>query len=573
MTHRRAYIIFSLIMWIFFLTALPGRQLAQEGNIIWTGAYVGKLLLVSVSMGIVCGIGLTWLFVGTGRCWERLERGVALRREAGCAHRAAHPAGCFLVSWLLLAAAWLPTWLAYYPGICSYDITIQAEQMLSHQYIEHHPLAHTLLVESFLRLGELMGDANLGLGLYTLLQLLILAAALAYGIFLLYLRDAKGLWLIALQLLGMFFPFHWYLAVSATKDILFTAFFLFLLFTLYQMLAQARDSLRPNIWEVIYVLSGTLMILFRNNGKYAFLVLLGCCLLTVLFCRRSKRLYRRIFLSSLCSLILGMALLAGLSRATGAVQGDKREMLSIPIQQLARTMIYHGGAGVLPEDDGAMEESDRALIDDFILDRAYENYRPEIADPVKSHTYTHVFRYRTKEFLTTYLHLLGQFPGDYINAVLAVDAGYLYPYDVSHATVNVNGRDRGLGYVQTRWVEAELQRLGVYKDSKWEGLHEALESWADDNAYLRIPLLRHILMPGGYLWFWLLYSGYLLWKRQYRALLPLALVGGYFGTLLLGPTVQLRYLYPVMTALAYVPLLGNRPGDGRDREEQAGERY
>ena len=554
MTHRRAYVIFSLIMWIFFLTALPGRQLAQEGNIIWTGAYVGKLLLVSVSLGIACGAGLTWLLVGIQRCWERLAGDTGR-------YRAKHPVRCFLASWLLIAAAWLPAWLAYYPGICSYDITIQAEQMLSHQYIEHHPLAHTLLVEGFLRLGELMGDANIGMGLYTLLQLLVLAAALAYGISLLYDLGRRYLWLAVLQLLGMFFPFHWYLAVSATKDILFTAFFLILLFTLYRILAQGVDSLRPNIWDLAYVVSGTMMILFRNNGKYAFLILLCSCLLTALFCRRSKRLYRRLFLTSLCSLILGMALLKGLSLTTGAVQGDKREMLSIPIQQLARTMIYHGGVDGLSEDDGSMEEADRALIDDFILDRAYENYRPEIADPVKSHTYTHVFRYRTKEFLTTYLHLLGQFPGDYINAVLAVDAGYLYPYDVSHADINVNGRDRGLGYVQTRWVEAELLQLGVYKDSKWEGLHEALENWADGNAYLRIPLLRHILMPGAYLWFWLLYGGYLLWKKQYRALLPLMLVAGYFGTLLLGPTVQLRYLYPVMAALPYALLAGKELSD------------
>lgn len=553
MTHRRAYVIFSLIMWIFFLTALPGRQLAQEGNIIWTGAYMGKLLLVSVGLGIVCGIALTWLFVGIHRLWERFG-------SDGGERRIRHRGRCFVLSWLLIVISWLPAWLAYYPGICSYDITIQAEQMLSHEYIEHHPLAHTLLVEGFLNLGRLMGDANTGMGLYTLLQLLVLAAALAYGISLLYDLGRRYLWLALLQLMGMFFPFHWYLAVSATKDILFTAFFLVMLFTLYRILARGTDSLRPDIWDMVYVSSGTLMILFRNNGKYAFLVLLGCCLLTALFCKRNKRLYRRLFLTSLCSLMLGAALLAGLSKATGAVQGDKREMLSIPIQQLARTMIYHGGVGVLPEDDGAMEEADRALIDDFILERAYENYRPEIADPVKSFTYTYVFRYRTKEFLTTYLHLLGQFPGDYINAVLAVDAGYLYPYDISHATINVNGRDRGLGYVQTRWVEAELQQLGVYKDSKWEGLHEALENWADGNAYLRIPLLRYILMPGGYLWFWLLYSGYLLWKKRYRALLPLALVAGYFGTLLLGPTVQLRYLYPVMAALAYAMLMGKELG-------------
>ena len=33
---------------------------------------------------------------------------------------------------------------------------------------------------------------------------------------------------------------------------------------------------------------------------------------------------------------------------------------------------------------------------------------------------------------------------------------------------------------------------------------------------------------------------------------PLAIVAGYYGTMLFGPTVQMRYVYPVMLALPYV---------------------
>jgi hypothetical protein len=37
-----------------------------------------------------------------------------------------------------------------------------------------------------------------------------------------------------------------------------------------------------------------------------------------------------------------------------------------------------------------------------------------------------------------------------------------------------------------------------------------------------------------------------------RFCLPLAIVAGYYGTMLFGPTVQMRYVYPVMLALPYV---------------------
>ena len=90
-------------------------------------------------------------------------------------------------------------------------------------------------------------------------------------------------------------------------------------------------------------------------------------------------------------------MLSAVFSATHAEQGDRREMLSMPIQQMARCMIYHGGVGVLPADDGTMSEQDRALVNDFILDEAYRDYDPGIADPVKRHTNTYVVRYRSRK--------------------------------------------------------------------------------------------------------------------------------------------------------------------------------
>ena len=110
--------------------------------------------------------------------------------------------------------------------------------------------------------------------------------------------------------------------------------------------------------------------------------------------------------------LLGNLILSALFWATKAQQGDKREMLSMPIQQLARCMLYHGGAGALSEDDNTMGEGDKALINDFLLDQGYLSYNPSISDPVKSHTNTYVVRYRTLEFAQTYFRLLVQYPGD-----------------------------------------------------------------------------------------------------------------------------------------------------------------
>ena len=228
----------------------------------------------------------------------------------------------------------------------------------------------------------------------------------------------------------------------------------------------------------------------------------------------------------------------------------------MPIQQLARTMVYHGGVGVIPEDDGAMSDKDRALINDFILDEGYKSYRPDFTDPVKRHTNTYVARYRAKEFLSTYIGLFLQFPGDYLNAALAVNAGYLYPGDVTHAVINAQeGQAAGGGYVQTRWDEATLNGMGIYKDSKWPALRERMEKWAGDNAYLNLPVLKYLFVPGIWIWLYLLLTGWLLIRRKFMECIPLTLVFGYFLTLLLGPTVQLRYLYPVIAAFPFLLFL------------------
>ena len=83
-----------------------------------------------------------------------------------------------------------------------------------------------------------------------------------------------------------------------------------------------------------------------------------------------------------------------------------------------------------------------------------------------------------------------------INAALATNAGFLSPFDTTHADVNrVEGR-AGLSYVQTRWEEDTLNDRGIYKDSKWPWLFEQLESWAENNSYLRTPVLKYSLRAG-----------------------------------------------------------------------------
>lgn len=543
---KKGYPLYSLLGFLFVLFCKAEADLAACGNIVWNGSYLLELLAVSLVAGILLGCILCFMSY-------RLS---ARERKQECGQVFLGQGKVFWIALALIVLCWVPCYLAYYPAICAYDTNVQTGQIVDGAYNDHHPIAHTLLVAGAMEAGErLFGDVNTGIALYAALQMLFLAGALAYGISLLNRFRVRRVFRVLLLLYAMLFPFHWYMSISVIKDTVFSAFFLLQVLSFYGILREGGNSRKITGLDISFFIGTLGMILFRNNGKYAMMVLLFFLFLALWKGKQCRRLWGRMFLNAMVAFLAGNLLLTALFRVTNAEQGDRREMLSMPIQQMARCMLYHGGIGVLPEDDATMEEQDKALINDFLLDESYREYRPDISDPVKRHTNTYVPRYRTEEFVTTYLNLLAEYPGDYINAVLAVNAGYLFPGDTTHAVINENGVDKGLGYVQTRWVDAELNPRGIYKDSKWELLHEKLEDWADRNAYLDIPVLKYMFVPGSYLWLYLLLACILILQKRYRMLLPLSPVLGYYITLFLGPTVQLRYLYPLMIVLPFAVLL------------------
>ena len=188
-----------------------------------------KYFAVDGSAGVPSGI--SWNLDGA----STLEPGTDRRRhreKAGCMvcppfRLAAAPLWCADIfgSLLFLLLAWLPVYLAYYPGICAYDAPVQTGQIMEHYYFDHHPIVHTLFLQGMLWLGShIFGSVNAGMAFYTAVQMLLLSGSMAYGMLVLHHRKTAAGWQLAIQLLGMFFPFHWYMSVSMTKDTVFSAF-------------------------------------------------------------------------------------------------------------------------------------------------------------------------------------------------------------------------------------------------------------------------------------------------------------------------------------------------------------
>ena len=560
--------LYFIISFAFVFLSKAIGDLTRAGNVVWTGAYLFETLLISILLGALLGACMGTLFLlaektppknaglpmATDITFAIRGRGITLSGKT-----------FFFGSALVLLLAWLPYFLAYYPCVGAYDISNQMWQIGNDFYYDHHPLMHTLTLRFFVFLGtDVFHNVNTGLALYTIVQMVLLALSMSYGLWTLAKFRVRKWALIATLALCMLYPFHGYMSVSVTKDVYFTVFFTVLtvaLFSLYLSPTEEAGRISFRMEYPLIVISTIGSILYRNNGKFAILVPMVLLLALLIFSKKERRFYGGLLSLLTLGFIIGLLILPGLSKALNADQGDKREMLSMPIQQFARCMIYHGGVDVLPEDDNTMTDAQKSLTNDFLLHEGYKNYLPQLSDPVKSHTNTALILYRPKAFVKTYMDLFLAHPGDFVNAALAINAGYLSPFDATHANIYSYATRPNLGYVQTYWQKDELEPWPVYQDSKWPALYDRLQEWSDKNGYLEYPLLIKLLfVPGSFFWAYILLGAYLILKKKWWALLPLSYIAGFYLTLFLGPCVQLRYLYPVMVTLPFMILLsGARP--------------
>ena len=309
--RRKGYLLLCVLGCLFVFFVKTEKDLAANGNILWTAGYVGSTLAWSVILG--CVLGMVGTRVGyhiaentaaRQKCQtqsqDHMDGADGRQKAIGYKRFAAwiqnRSGGQVLLgSLLLLLLAWLPVYLAYYPGICAYDAPVQTGQIMEHYYFDHHPIVHTLLLQGMLWLGShIFGSVNAGMAYYTAAQMLLLAGSMAYGMWVLHRRKAPVAARLSVLLLGMFFPFHWYMSVSMTKDTVFSAFLLLQMVSLTDLLMEDRRSIRPGIRDLLFGIGTVGMILFRNNGKYAMIVLLAFLFLMFCFGKRARKLWGRL---------------------------------------------------------------------------------------------------------------------------------------------------------------------------------------------------------------------------------------------------------------------------------------
>ena len=516
------------------------------------------LLLVQILCFSVPAVGCAGYVLSRGadspKEQEKLAEGKEGQEEAQAEWKARPLRQMWLFYLVFLFVCWLPVFLAYYPSVFAYDAEGQLYQVIAGDYSTHHPLLHTLFLGAFFRLGGRMGSYSAGMAVHSVVQMLLMAGAFAGALTFLYNKQTARWTRILLLLFYGLFPTNSVLAISTTKDVLFSALVLLYTVCFYHLTCDRNMQVTWKEWAVC-ILLGVLMLLFRNNAVYAFVVSVP-----ILFwgMRRMKNdqcgqkgggmweeraagnEYLRL---SLGILVLFAVSAVSLKTLTHAQSGSPREMLSVPLQQMARVWV-HEENGDLMEDQSLRQEMEKYMPSEW----GFSVYNPHLADRVKNIAIIHD---DPKGLVKTWIRLGMEYPGVYIDAFLDNSVGLWFLLDDTHARVYGIGTESGFGYLSTdnRTMPAGCE---IVEHSYLPGLRALMEKIVSDNEYENWPVVKFVFAPALYWWLLYLYVVVVLYRRRYREVLPVVFLVVYYLTLLLSPTVLIRYMYPLVVTVPVI---------------------
>ena len=450
----------------------------------------------------------------------------------------------------LLSAKWFPfavygsvflsfmlCLLSHFPGHFGYDAVFQYEQFTTGAITTHHPLLHTLLLCGLIRFGEILfHSVRAGLLIYTLLQMALLSYALGSAV--LFVRKHAGLYCLAVWALFLLLPFHAILSISATKDVLFGAFFLLYSLCLYDGIVN-REMWHRRAYCFRYLILMFLVAAFRNNGIYVLLATLPFLLLIL------KNQFRSVLLYSSIALLLYFLLTGPLSAALGVTKGPIHEMLPVPIQQLAVTYSQPWDA------DLSQEEKD--LIYRYMPNVDYVTKRS--ADIVKNDFNDALFLENPAAFFRLYWNVGKRNLPLYVNAYANLHMGFFNPEMVwpnpqsFHPYLEWTLEKDDPRLDETRYLQIPATTLFPTLSSRYE-------NYANKNTFMKYPLLQHFSSIGVYSWAMILGILVSLLRKKAECFLPLLMSFFYFGTCILGPVVLFRYAYAyILVVSVFAPLL------------------
>ena len=525
-----------LIYTLFWaVVSTVGKAVYETRNIANLWQKPGAYGLFAVRMLLVGVVGFTLAFIAQ----DHYNLYIAKKKEEKVAEEQPEKRKkgiAFVVFFLLYLTISILCYLAYYPGIFSYDAPDQMHQIYGTWYSNYQPLVHTLFFEFCLKIEALVGIHPFGLILYVLLQSMVVAAVEAYIAVSLPGRPGIGLYYLLIPTFALF-------SIVFAKDVLFGALLMLWTYLFWKWNPQQKAG-----W-IYLILIGMVVGLLRNNMVYAF----GVMLLVALVVKKKKHALLLAVLIQLLEAILKL-----IYPLAGVIPTSEREKLSVPIVQMM---------GIYEENGTVMEPADREAFRAFFT---YEpSYNPRFADPMKNVFDSEYYLEHKKEFWQLYGKYFQKMPATFLSNFLDLNVNFWYPFE---SIMDPYGTKY---YVETYTIS--LEEYPIANDHSQSILPQLLPFYEGfflgDGKLMNNDLVKPYFRLSFPFWMMVLCLFWIHWGEK-RKILIWSVYAGLMLTYFLGPVTNYRYLYPfylalpMLLALSFLPEKKSEPVKCEDTIEE-----
>lgn len=456
---------------------------------------------------------------------------------------------CFLTYGGILFLVWLVWIVPHYPGTLRDDTLAQMFQWYGVvEFYTQHPVTDTLLFGAFFSLGDQLGAREAGIFIYVIVQ--AAATALGFSFVLCHLKRAGvPRWTVWALLAFYGCARVVYQPVDTmSKDALSAVFFAPAAILMVEVLRSEGASLKNRKKMAGLCLLVFLCIVTKRTMLYVFLVAFMAIVVWLVVARRpAGRAVMAIAMPVAAALLLWNPLM---NAAAGAYHNNTYEMYSVPVQQIARTLVSH------PD---ALNEDERDRLGEFLdSDKAVSVYNPWRSDEVNR---TEVDDPNAVALVETWIKLGLRYPATYLAAFMDLTANW---YGL---TCPINfGHDSHEELVSEARMEAWTEEF--FGDDK-EAAERFFGGFSLEHPVWSQPILRveeridrlqaatPLLSSYGFYCFFmpLLVAVYCILRKDARGLaaasIPLALLLSF----LVGPialywyTIPMIYIFPIIICL------------------------
>lgn len=504
---------------VFSMCMVFGAQLEKKESIAFT------------EIGLWAGILVLWIcFTLIVRYfWDLLfnfRRNIVKEDEPQAERRLRS----FLLTAVAIFLCYVPVFLAVYPGFFVYDAQDELMQVITRNFSTHHPLVHVLMLGGIIQLVyKITGSYNLGIACYTLFQMAVLSGIFSFVICRLKKEGMKKTGRICVALYFGLFPTIVMFSLCSAKDGIFTGMVLILLLMFRGLLQNPQGFLEKKMHVILLAGAALGMMLLRHNGYYAFLVFVVFLLMTCKWTGLSK-VWKKLLGIFVIVLAGYMLMNTAVTVALHADDSENQEILTVPIQQMARVYVNEGDT---------LSEEDRNTLFEILPEEVLGRYVPKVSDGVKIDFNNEAFAANPTKYLKLWLKLGAEHPFTYLNAWFMTSYGFWYP----DAVIDVY---RGnsvftFTYGDSSYFGFEVEQPGE-RQSRLPLLEEVYRKMSLEIFQQKVPVISMLFSPGFLFFIMVFVLGFFWYTADYRRLFPYVLPLLLWLTVILGPTYLVRYV-------------------------------